>query len=134
MTAPCVGACLALCELSVRRAIQSLEIAAAFAFATNRTLVFPPAWNMYLRGKSGLEDYFNLEHIVKGLPVIMYSDFHKLIGWKRPGDSQQGAVGQPGCESPLARSCPPACGDDRVDDDASLMPHLRTDAPSLICA
>ena len=78
---------------------QSLEIAAALAFATNRTLVFPPAWNMYLRGKSGLEDYFNLEHLVKGLPVIMYADFHRLIGWKRPGDVVS-AAGQPGCGLP----------------------------------
>lgn len=89
---------------------QSLEIAAALAFAINRTLVFPPQWNMYLRGKSGLQDYFQLEDLVKGLPVIMYEDFHALMQWKRPGDKPKvrravlpGALGE-GNE----RECPRA--------------------------
>eukprot|EP00241_Pyramimonas_parkeae_P003604 CAMPEP_0114263832 /NCGR_PEP_ID=MMETSP0058-20121206/22790_1 /TAXON_ID=36894 /ORGANISM="Pyramimonas parkeae, CCMP726" /LENGTH=648 /DNA_ID=CAMNT_0001380279 /DNA_START=111 /DNA_END=2057 /DNA_ORIENTATION=- len=76
---------------------QSLEIAAALAFAINRTLVFPPQWNMYLRGKSGLQDYFQLEDLVKGLPVIMYEDFHALMQWKRPGDKpKEGGLGAVG--------------------------------------
>jgi len=66
---------------------QSLEIAASLAFATNRTLAFPPPWNMYLRGKSGLEDYFDLADITKGLPVIMYEEFKTLIHWKPPGQA-----------------------------------------------
>eukprot|EP00959_Pyramimonas_sp_CCMP1952_P348294 7295765-Pyramimonas_sp.AAC.1 len=64
---------------------QSLEIAASLAFATNRTLAFPPPFNMYLRGKSGLEDYFELDDLKKGLPVIMHDEFKQVIGWQRPG-------------------------------------------------
>eukprot|EP00239_Pterosperma_sp_CCMP1384_P003791 CAMPEP_0197857130 /NCGR_PEP_ID=MMETSP1438-20131217/29911_1 /TAXON_ID=1461541 /ORGANISM="Pterosperma sp., Strain CCMP1384" /LENGTH=159 /DNA_ID=CAMNT_0043472845 /DNA_START=421 /DNA_END=897 /DNA_ORIENTATION=+ len=37
---------------------QSLEIAAVIALASGRTLVFPPKFRMYLRGYSGLDDYF----------------------------------------------------------------------------
>eukprot|EP00854_Cymbomonas_tetramitiformis_P008428 gene8428-10014_t len=58
---------------------MSLEIAAVFAYASGRTLVMPPTWNMYLRGRSGLHDYINLDDLKKGLPVISFEEFKALI-------------------------------------------------------
>mmetsp|Transcript_4018 Transcript_4018/g.7053 ORF Transcript_4018/g.7053 Transcript_4018/m.7053 type:complete len:559 (+) Transcript_4018:131-1807(+) len=57
---------------------MSLEIAAAFAIATNRTLVIPPAQSMYLRGKSSLTSYFDLEDMRRGLSVVTYDEFFEL--------------------------------------------------------
>jgi len=58
---------------------MSLEMAAAFAIASNRTLVMPPEQNMYLRGKSSLSSYFDLKDMKAGLSVISYDEFFDLV-------------------------------------------------------
>lgn len=54
---------------------MSLEMAAAAAFAFNRTLVMPPAYKMYLRGASSLESYFDYSALQVGVSVIKYEEF-----------------------------------------------------------
>lgn len=54
---------------------MSLEMALAAAFAFDRTLVLPPPFKLYLRGKSDLMDYFDLEDLQKGFSVITYDEF-----------------------------------------------------------
>ena len=61
---------------------MSLEQAAAFAFAQGRTLVLPPEYNMYLRGQSSLQDYFDLDHLKAGLSVLTYEEFAARIDLK----------------------------------------------------
>eukprot|EP00316_Scyphosphaera_apsteinii_P012517 CAMPEP_0119316266 /NCGR_PEP_ID=MMETSP1333-20130426/39223_1 /TAXON_ID=418940 /ORGANISM="Scyphosphaera apsteinii, Strain RCC1455" /LENGTH=425 /DNA_ID=CAMNT_0007321867 /DNA_START=173 /DNA_END=1450 /DNA_ORIENTATION=- len=59
---------------------MSLEMAAALAFALNRTLVWSPASRIYLRGNGRLEDYFDSEAVRRGLSVISYADFMHAMG------------------------------------------------------
>mmetsp|Transcript_34161 Transcript_34161/g.54712 ORF Transcript_34161/g.54712 Transcript_34161/m.54712 type:complete len:578 (+) Transcript_34161:305-2038(+) len=58
---------------------MSLEMAIAFAFATNRTLVMPPDFKMYLRGKGDLLSYFDYEDMRRGLSVIKFQEFYDLV-------------------------------------------------------
>ena len=62
---------------------MSLEMAAALAFALKRTLVLPPAYRMYLRGHSSLQDYFDLTDLGKGLPVVTYEQFAERVDLKK---------------------------------------------------
>jgi hypothetical protein len=58
---------------------MSLEMAAAFAYATQRTLVLPPKYNMYLRGVSSFEDYFDMDDLARGISVLSFEDFRKVM-------------------------------------------------------
>jgi len=57
---------------------MSLEMAVAFAASTGRTLVMPPEYDMYLRGKSSLESYFDYNDLARGVSLITYDEFFKL--------------------------------------------------------
>eukprot|EP00310_Coccolithus_braarudii_P009550 CAMPEP_0183375714 /NCGR_PEP_ID=MMETSP0164_2-20130417/118183_1 /TAXON_ID=221442 /ORGANISM="Coccolithus pelagicus ssp braarudi, Strain PLY182g" /LENGTH=413 /DNA_ID=CAMNT_0025552911 /DNA_START=18 /DNA_END=1259 /DNA_ORIENTATION=+ len=60
---------------------MSLEIAAALAYALNRTLVLPPTGGrIYLRGKSDLSNYFDLAELSSIVRVISYDKFSGEIG------------------------------------------------------
>jgi len=62
---------------------MSLEMAVAFAAATDRTLVMPPEMNMYLRGKSSLTSYFDYEDLRRGISVVTYDEFYDLVDFGR---------------------------------------------------
>jgi len=71
---------------------MSLEMAVAFAVASQRTLVLPPKYKMYLRGESSLMSYFDFEDLRRGLPVITYEEFFDRIDFgqfqkERPSDT-----------------------------------------------
>ena len=59
---------------------MSLEMAAALAFALNRTLVWSPQRMMYLRGKGGLGQYFDIADLRAGVPIISYDKFAEKLG------------------------------------------------------
>eukprot|EP00512_Aurantiochytrium_limacinum_P001081 CAMPEP_0171490870 /NCGR_PEP_ID=MMETSP0958-20121227/3549_1 /TAXON_ID=87120 /ORGANISM="Aurantiochytrium limacinum, Strain ATCCMYA-1381" /LENGTH=459 /DNA_ID=CAMNT_0012024235 /DNA_START=492 /DNA_END=1871 /DNA_ORIENTATION=- len=75
---------------------MSLEMAAAFAIATNRTLVMPPGYNMYLRGQSSLTSYFDYEDLRRGLPVITYDEFFERVDFGRYQSERPGATNHHG--------------------------------------
>jgi len=62
---------------------MSLEMAAAFALATDRTLVLPPSYKMYLRGESAFQDYFEYDHLRRGIRAVDYVEFRKLVNLDR---------------------------------------------------
>lgn len=58
---------------------MSFELTYAFAYLTNRTLVIPPTYSMYLLdGESNLADFFDLDDL--GIKSISFEDFCKLKG------------------------------------------------------
>mmetsp|Transcript_9738 Transcript_9738/g.27844 ORF Transcript_9738/g.27844 Transcript_9738/m.27844 type:complete len:499 (-) Transcript_9738:71-1567(-) len=64
---------------------MSLELAMALALATNRTLVLPDRYRMYkLQGLSGWDDFFDLEDMARGVPIIHQKDFQQLFGLPNP--------------------------------------------------
>lgn len=62
---------------------MSLEMAAALAFALNRTLVWPPGKDIYLRGKGGMDDYYDRSELSAVLRVVSYDDFARDVGLDR---------------------------------------------------
>jgi len=57
---------------------MSLEMAAALAIGLNRTLVLPPKYNMYLRGESSFQDYFDLDDLKRGISTVTYEEFRAI--------------------------------------------------------
>lgn len=56
---------------------MSLEQAVCLAYLTNRTLILPPTYDMYLlEGQNNLEDFFDLDNI--GIKSIDFKDFCSL--------------------------------------------------------
>lgn len=55
---------------------MSLELAVCFAYLTNRTLVLPPKYNMYLlKDTFGLENFFDVQDL--GISYISFKEFCK---------------------------------------------------------
>ncbi|GBG32093.1 GDP-fucose protein O-fucosyltransferase 1 [Hondaea fermentalgiana] len=75
---------------------MSLEMAAAFALATNRTLVMPPGYAMYLRGQSSLVSYFDYEDLRRGLSVVTYEEFYDRVDFGRFQKEKPGTVNHHG--------------------------------------
>jgi len=70
---------------------MSLELAATFAIATNRTLVLPPAQKIYLRGYSSYQDYFDFDDLRRGLRAVDYLEFRRLVDMQQyDGHGPQG--------------------------------------------
>ena len=63
---------------------MSLELAFAFAVVLGRVLVLPPKFSLYLLEPSHLGDYFDLDDLRRGAPVIMFEDWLDKIGHPRP--------------------------------------------------
>lgn len=58
---------------------MSLELAVALAYLSNRTLVLPPTYSMYLlEGDSNLGDFFDLDDL--GIETIAFEDFCGVKG------------------------------------------------------
>ena len=58
---------------------MSLELGVALAYLTNRTLVLPPTYNMYLlEGKSNMRDFFAIENL--GINALDFEDFCRSLG------------------------------------------------------
>lgn len=56
---------------------MSLELAVCIAYLTNKTLVLPPKYNMYLlKDEFGLEDFFDITDL--GIKSISFEEFCKL--------------------------------------------------------
>jgi len=64
---------------------MSIEFAAALAMATNRTLVLPDKYDMYkLPGINHWEDFFDMDHLARGVPIIHQAEFQKKFGLPDP--------------------------------------------------
>ena len=58
---------------------MSLELGVALAYLTNRTIVLPPTYGMYLlEGKSNMADFFDIERL--GVNLLDFEDFCHLLG------------------------------------------------------
>eukprot|EP01097_Dermamoeba_algensis_P008487 TRINITY_DN5684_c0_g1_i1.p1 TRINITY_DN5684_c0_g1~~TRINITY_DN5684_c0_g1_i1.p1 ORF type:complete len:480 (-),score=112.40 TRINITY_DN5684_c0_g1_i1:162-1565(-) len=56
---------------------MSVEFAFVLAYLTNRTLVIPPPFPLYLLTFSALEDYFDIEDMKKAVPTISWAQFYR---------------------------------------------------------
>ena len=60
---------------------MSLELSVCLAYLTNRTLVLPAAYEMYLlNGSSSFSDFFDTENL--GVKVLKFEDFCKQNDWE----------------------------------------------------
>jgi hypothetical protein len=65
---------------------MSLEIAAALAFALNRTLVWSPADSIYLRGAGSMGEYYEPAELNPALRTVSFGDFAREVGLKGKGE------------------------------------------------